>query len=120
MKKLNVKKEILLIVLIFVAILTICSKVFATGTTINPIHLDPTSTNTNSIDTNQINNTVSTTPVPTTPVPTTTLPVANNTIAQNTTLPQTGDASDYAIFFIIIVAAIMAIFAFKKVKDYRI
>ena len=39
---------------------------------------------------------------------------------QNTALPQTGDASDYAIFMLILVAAVVAVYAYKKVKEYNI
>lgn len=117
MKKISVKKEILTIVLILIAILAIGSKVFATGTSNSPIQIPTINTNTTPTDTtaNETTNVVS---------PTTNIiaPTTNTTgsIYQNTALPQTGDASDYAIFMLIVVAAIVAVYAYKKVRDYNI
>lgn len=114
MKRMSVKKEILTIILIIVAVIAIGSKVLATN---SPIQIPIV--NTNTTDTTTTNVTTNTTTNATTNVVT---PTTNTTGSnyQNTTLPQTGDASDYAIFLLIVVAAIVAVYAYKKVRDYNI
>lgn len=120
MKKVSVKKEILTIALILVAILAIGSKVLATGTSDSPVQIPVINTSTNSVDTStQVNETTTNVVTPTTNViaPTTNTTGSNY---ENTKLPQTGDASDYAIFMLILVAAVVAVYAYKKVKEYNI
>ena len=116
MKKLSVKKEILTIALIVVTILAVASQVFATGTSDSPVQIPTIDTTTNSVDTTT--NVVT----PTTNVVAPTTNTTNTTVStyENTTLPQTGDASDYAIFMVILVSAIVAIYAYKKVREYNI
>ena len=106
MKKVNVKKEIFVVLLIAVIIIAISSKVFATGTSGAPVQIPGLNTDANA--------TVE--PTANTTKPTNTAGSAY----QNTTLPQTGDASDYAIFAVIAVAAIVAIYAYIKVRNYNI
>lgn len=114
MKKVSLKKEILVIVLAIIALIAINTQVFATGTSapINPINI-------NIINTDVPNSN----PTPINPQPGNTTPVTpvNNLVSnyQNTTLPQTGDASDYAILFVVVVAAIIAVYAFRRSKDYK-
>lgn len=120
MKKMSVKREILTIIVIAVVILAISSQVFATGTSGSPIQIPTINTNTTSVDTNTVANETTN---EVTPVNTTVAPITNttgSTYQNTTTLPQTGDASDYAIFMIIIVAVIVAIYAYRKVKEYNI
>ena len=120
MKKMSVKKEILTIALIVVTILTIASQVFATGTSDSPIQIPTIDTTTNSVDTNTtvVNETTNVV----TPITNVVAPITNTTGStyENTTLPQTGDASDYAIFMVILVAAVVAVYAYKKVREYNI
>ena len=47
-------------------------------------------------------------------------PVATNTTSGDESLPQTGDAEDYAIFALIGVSAIVATVAFVKAKKYNL
>lgn len=121
MKKVSVKKEILVIMMIVVALLAICSKVFATGTQTSPVQIPTINTGTNP-STDSTTNTEPTTP--TQPVANTVQPTTTNTTGStyqnNTSLPQTGDASDYAIFLLIVVAIIIAVYAYRKVKEYNI
>lgn len=117
MRKMSMKKEILVIMMVVLMLLTISTKVFATGTG-GPISINivaPT-TNAETTDTNTTTNTTTNIVTPTT-TNTTNTTVSNY---QNTTLPQTGDASDYAIFLLIAVAIVVAIYAYKKVRDYNI
>lgn len=123
MKKISVKKEILTIALIIVAILVIGSQVFATGTTSDsPVQIPSIDTTTNSVDTTIHSNEVVSLNlvVPTTNIVTPTTNQVVSTYQNTTTLPQTGDASDYAIFMLIVVAIIIAIYAYKKVREYNI
>lgn len=112
MKKTTIKN--LLIVLTIVAALLVVSKsVYATGGIINPFQVNTVQTNTETANAN------TTTTTNTTTVNTTNTTV--NTITNtNQNLPQTGDASDYVIFAFIAVTAVVAIYAYRKVKKYNI
>lgn len=52
-----------------------------------------------------------------TPEPST--PSTPTTPTEGEKLPQTGDASDYAIFLLIGLFAVISIYAYRKVKDYN-
>lgn len=114
MKKVNVRKSIVVIALIAIVLL-IASSVYATGT-VSPINIISTTPQTNEATTNQTTNTTANIVSPTTNTATNT---AGSTYT-NTNLPQTGDASDYAIFLLIVVSVAIAIYAYKKVRDYNI
>lgn len=113
MKKVNVRKSIVVIALVAMFLL-IASSVYATGT-VSPINIITTTPQTNEVTTNQTTNATTNVVVPTT---NTTTNTAVSTYT-NTNLPQTGDASDYAIFLLIVVSVAIAIFAYKKVRDYN-
>lgn len=117
MKKMSMKKEILIIMMVVLMLVTISTKVLATGTG-GPISINITAptTNTTITDTNTTAPTTNTTTNIVTPATTNT----TTSNYQNTTLPQTGDASDYAIFLLIAVAIVVAVYAYKKVRDYNI
>ena len=109
MKKVNVRKSIVIIALVAIVLL-VASNVYATGT-VSPINIISTTQQTNEVATNQTTNTTTNIVAPTnTQVSTYT----------NTNLPQTGDASDYAVFLLIAVSIVIAIYAYKKVRDYNI
>ncbi len=112
MKRTSIKN--LLIVLTIVATLLVVSKsVYATGGIINPFQVNTVSTNTTTTNTTTTN---------TTKVNTVKTNATANTAATNTNgnLPKTGDASDYIIFAFIAVTAVVAIYAYRKVKNYNI
>ncbi len=116
MRKLSVKKLLVLFTLISIVCMCVTT-VKATGP-INLLH--PTTPTTNTQTTN-----TQTTPTTNTQTTNTirTNTVTTNTIAggnQNSNLPQTGDASDYIIFLFIAVCAVVAIYAFRKYKNYNI
>lgn len=46
-------------------------------------------------------------------------PSTPSTPTEGEKLPQTGDASDYAIFLLIGLFAVISIYAYRKVKDYN-
>lgn len=121
MKKMSMKKEVLVIMMVVFMLLTVSTKVLATGTG-GPISINivapttNTTTVTNTTTTNTTTNNTTTTTNIVTPA-TTNITTSNY---QNTTLPQTGDASDYAIFLLIAVVIIVAIYAYKKVREYNI
>lgn len=111
MKKSSVKRLLVLFTLITIVGIAITTNVNASGASPLNIIMPGTTnqTTTNSTTTNTTTNTATT-----------------NTVAniigtnQNSNLPQTGDASDYAIFLFIAVCAVVAIFAYKKYKNYNI
>ena len=110
MKKSSTKKGILIIMILVIAMLTVSTNVYAIGQLVaNPPNQQ---TDGNQTDGNQ---TVSPS-LPTTSGGTNT----EGSNYQNSTLPQTGDASDYAVFTLIVVSVIVAGYAYKKVRDYNI
>lgn len=119
MKKMSVKREILVIMMIIVAVLLISSKVLATGTSGGPIQIPAIDTNTTP-DTNTTTTNVIQTNTITPIAPTTNTNTTGSTYQNTTTLPQTGDASDYAIFLLIVVAIVIAVYAYQKVRKYNI
>lgn len=122
MKKMSVKKEALVMIMIVIAMLTICTRVFATGTTDNPIQI-PTINTTTDPSTQQpepTTNAETNTVAPTTNIVTPTTNTTGSTYQNTTSLPQTGDASDYAIFLLIAVSIVIAVYAYKKVREYNI
>lgn len=108
MKNLKMKK-IAIVLFAVLMMLTISTKVLATDDLVNPINILV-----NAEATQQPTTTPETT---TTPAPTTTETTPTNT--QPSTLPQTGDASDYAIFLLVAVCVVVSIYAYKKVRDYN-
>ena len=113
MRKMSMKKEILVIMMVVLMLLTVSTKVLATGTG-GPISINIVAPTTNTAtDPNTTTNTTTNIVTPAT---------TNTTTSnyQDTTLPQTGDASDYAIFLLIAVAIIVAVYAYKKVREYNI
>jgi len=106
--------------MIVVAVILISSKVLATGTSNSPIKIPTIDTTTNVTD--DSTNTTNTTPtvIPTTNITTQTTNTTGSNYQNTTALPQTGDASDYAVFLLIVVAVIVAIYAYRKVKEYNI
>ena len=119
MKKISVKKLLVLFTLVTIVCM-FATSVKATGP-INLLH--PTQPTTNTQTTNTQN-----TPTTNTQTTPTTNTIKTNTVTTNTTpggnqnsnLPQTGDASDYVIFLFIAVCTVVAIYEFKKYKNYNI
>lgn len=111
MKKSNVRilKIVIVLALATIIILMTNNILATTSSPATPINLDALASPTgNSKENNNVENNNTTIINPTTPT------------YKNTNLPQTGDASDYAIFLLIVVSIIIAIFAYKKVRDYNI
>ncbi len=112
MKKMSVKREVLIIMMIVVSLIVISTRVLATNGPVQiPVDGQEETGGTDGQETP--NPTPDTTPTPTTPNETAD---ANQ---NNGNLPQTGDASDYAIFMLIVVAIVVAVYAYKKVRDYN-
>lgn len=107
MKNLKLRK-VIIVLLVAVMALTISTKVFATDGIVNPIDITTEKPDTSS----QTPTTEQQTPTPTTSTDT-------KTETQETKLPQTGDASDYAIFALVAVCMVVAIVAYKKVREYN-
>lgn len=119
MKKFSMKNEMLIVIMIIVAMLTISTAVFATGTADKPFDIQGIISAPGTVNEEQTPVVPEQTPV----IPEQTPAPSGNTTGsnyQNTALPQTGDASDYAIFGLIVVAVVIAVYAYRKVRDYNI
>lgn len=96
MKRNSLIKGILLVTIVAILML-ITNSVYAADT----IVLSPTDNNT----------ALTSTLTPTTPV--------NNTSTLNSNLPKTGIADNTVVFIVVGVCAVAAIYAYKKVRDYK-
>ncbi|MFR8104295.1 MAG: hypothetical protein ACLU8F_04345 [Clostridia bacterium] len=118
MKKVS---KLSLVVLMFAVIVLIGTQVFATN---NPIDIsDPNAvvTSNNTTDTNAVANTTGNTTNNTLPAVNNTTSINNtNSAYNNTSLPKTGAASDFTIIALVVVCAVAAVYAYKKIKDYNI
>ncbi len=101
MKRNSLIKGILLVTIVAILML-ITNSVYAADT----IVLSPTD---NSAVAN--NSALTSTLTPTTPV--------NNTSTLNSNLPKTGIADNTVVFIVVGVCAVAAIYAYKKVRDYK-
>ena len=112
----NVKSnKIVLIVLIMLLLMLAATNVFATGNSGDIIQIN--------ITTNPSTNTATPTNTQTNiaaPMTNTAGSTYTNNTGNTNTLPQTGDASDYAIFLLIAISIVIAVYAYKKVRDYNI
>ena len=117
MKKLSLRKEILLVVAIIAITFALSTSVFATANA--PIQIPTINVNTTTENTTT-NTTENVTPTNTTTVVPTTTTNTETSTYQNTTLPQTGDASDYAIFALIGLCVVVAVVAYRKARNYNI
>lgn len=105
-------KIILVIVALVIAVSLLTTTVKATG---NPLNIQLPGSNQNG------SGTVNVTQNPSTQQTTNTTPVnTQGSTYQNTNLPQTGDASDYVIFLFIAVCVVVAVFAYRKYRNYNI
>ena len=71
---------------------------------------------------NTVQNTTANTTTNTTQIPSTTTNVSTTTNRVNTTekLPQTGVTDGYVVAILVVVCAISAIYAYRKIRDYNI
>ena len=115
--KRELTKKIIMIMMIVMLLVLATTQVFATGSPIQIPGLGTDANTTANTTTNTVTNTQ--TPAINTQTPTITTNTGS-TYTNNTNLPQTGDASDYAIFALIIVFGVFAVYTFKKVRDYNI
>ena len=121
---LKTKKIVILLVVIFAILGLISVQVYATDT--NIIDLDDliggnNSNTTNQTDTNTQNVTTNETGNVTGGNEETIIqPNTNRTnTTANNELPQTGVTEDITVVFFIIVCAVLAIYAYKKIRDYK-
>lgn len=138
MKKIINIKEIM-IILLAITIIAVATNVFATDPTgavfpsennVTPIGAneyeqaqtiptDPNSnTNTNTQQNNNTNNTVNTSNTANNVANTNNTARTYNTNKTNTNLPQTG-IEDYNIGILLVIGVASAIFAYKKIQDYK-
>lgn len=118
MKRTSIKKILVMLILITI-VAVLATNVKATS---NPIIVQPGGSTTTNTTANTTANTTTNTTTTNTTTNTVRANVTTNTVSnyQNTNLPQTGDASDYVIFLFIAVCVVVAIFAYRKYKNYNI
>ena len=118
MKKMKVLKTFL-VATVLTAIIFMASNVFAVSE--DDLYLDMSnSLNTNNVSTNTTNtNTENTSLNLTTKTNNTTTNVTNSNSNYNTNLPKTGAESNTMIGVGITLLAILAVFTYKKVKEYK-
>lgn len=124
------KKVLILLVSLMVVVLGVAISLPVKATDSGTLPLDNllaglnSTTDTNTTDTNTTNtnstnntNTTNTTNTNGTVIQPTTNRISNTTSGNN--LPQTGVTEDITVMFFIIVCVIVAIYAYKKIRDYR-
>lgn len=116
--------KIVLVVLLMLVVMLVATNVLATGNSGDVIQINITtnpSTNTETpTNTPTVNTTTNTATNVAAPITNTAGSTYTNTTGNTNTLPQTGDASDYAIFLLIAISIVIAVYAYKKVRDYNI
>lgn len=111
MKKNSLIKGILLVTIIAVLMLVTNSVYAADAIVLSPTD-NNAATNNSAVDNNaNTNSALTSTLTPTTPV--------NNTSTLNSNLPKTGIADNTVVFIVVGVCAVAAIYAYKKVRDYK-
>lgn len=124
------KKVLILLVSLMVVVLGVAISLPVKATDSGTLPLDNllaglnSTTDTNTTDTNTTNtnstnntNTTNTTNTNGTVIQPTTNRISNTTSGNN--LPQTGVTEDITVMFFIIVCVIVAIYAYKKIRDYK-
>lgn len=133
MSKISTKELIICIVTIIALVLVITTDVFATTPSLNELMNDANTNSVNEIpETNNATTNNTTTNNATTNNATTNNATTNNTTSNNTTpnnaaannanknntvIPDTG--VDYSVVFIIAIFGVSAIYAYKKIRDYK-
>lgn len=111
MKRNSLIKGILLVTIVAILML-VTNSVYADAIVLSPTD-NNAATESSTVDNNSVtnNSALTSTLTPTTPV--------NNTSTLNSNLPKTGIADNTVVFIIVGVCAVAAIYAYKKVRDYK-
>ena len=112
MKKTNLIK-LFSILLISVMVMMFSTSVLAADNTFNELPLTLNNTNTNNTNTNTNNTNTNNTNT------NNANKTNNTTIYNNTSLPKTGIEDSIPVAMLVVVFGISAIYAYKKIKDYR-
>lgn len=120
-------KNVVVFLVILLLVVGITLQVGATDSTISLDNLITTSNSTNDTNTTNTTNTVDTNTTNTTNTTSNTVTSivqptnsTNNTdSSSNNDLPQTGVTEDITVMFFIVICAISAIYAYRKIRDYR-
>lgn len=111
MKRNSLIKGILLVTIVAILMLVTNSVYAADAIVLSPTD-NNAATNNSAVDNNaNTNSALTSTLTPTTPV--------NNTSTLNSNLPKTGIADNTVVFIVVGVCAVAAIYAYKKVRDYK-
>ena len=112
------KKALILLVSLMVVVLGVAISLPVKATDSGTLPLDNLLAGLNSTDSNTTNTTgTNTTNTNGTVIQPTTNRISNTTSGNN--LPQTGVTEDITVMFFIIVCVIVAIYAYKKIRDYK-
>lgn len=112
MKRNSLIKGILLVTIIAVLMLVTNSVYAADAIVLSPTD-NNAATNNSAVDNNaNTNSALTSTLTPTTPV-------NNSASTLSSNLPKTGIADNTVVFIVVVVCAVAAIYAYKKVRDYK-
>ena len=109
MKRNSLIKGILLVIIVS-TVMMITSSVYASGETI--VLTQNTPANNTATNNTATNSALTSTLTPTTPV-------NNSASTLSSNLPKTGIADNTVVFIVVGVCAVAAIYAYKKVRDYK-
>ena len=113
------KKILFLVIVLLVVIGIMTSQVKATSDTLNLDDLLNSNSTANTTS-NEVENTVANTDSNSTLGGQVVQPTTNNDNSESTNnLPQTGVTEDITVMFFIVVCVILAIYAYKKIRDYK-
>lgn len=114
----KLKKVVTLLIILFVLLGIMSINVKATGNTIINLnnYISPTS---NTVDEEPENETTENVTLNTTTGGSVVQPQTNSSSESENNLPQTGVTEDITIMFFIVVCIVSAVYAYKKIRDYR-
>lgn len=113
------KKILFLVIVLLVVIGIMTSQVKATSNTLNLDDLLNSNSTANTTS-NEVENTVANTDSNSTLGGQVVQPTTNTDNSESTNnLPQTGVTEDITVMFFIVVCVILAIYAYKKIRDYK-
>ena len=115
MKMSNTTKVVLILIVSAIIMLSMVNAVFAVTDLTNTLANTLTNNTTNSVTNNITNNTASTNNI----AVLNTNAVNNTSTYNNTSLPNTGIVDSAPITIFIVVLGISAVYAYKKIQDYK-
>ena len=119
MEKSKLMKIVLIIIMVSMGVLLSARQAFAVDSFTDLTNtIDNSTTNTTTLD-NTTNNTTTNNTVANNTINNTFLTTTNTSTRNNTTLPNTGLAENTPVILLVVVFAISAVYAYKKIQDYK-